>query len=203
MSQEQLFEILSLFGYPIMFLAMVVEGPVVTVVSAFMASLGFFDIRIVAALSVTGDVVGDLIFYYLGRVWGMRFVRRFGRHIGITENRVEGMRSYFAKHGGKTIFTVKSTTGLCWVTFVTAGIAGMPIRKFITFSFLGGILWSGLLVFLGYGYGAYISHIERFMSRSGIIATALFLLAFAVLSRYGNRSAGVYEVKRADEGARR
>jgi membrane protein DedA with SNARE-associated domain len=202
MDQQQLFETLSMFGYPVMFLMMVAEGLVATIVSAFMASLGFFDIRVVAALSVLGDVLGDLIFYSLGRIWGMRFVRRFGRHIGITESRVEAMRSYFMDHGGKTIFTVKSTTGLCWVTFVAAGIAGMPLRKFIAFSFLGGVLWSGLLVFLGYRYGLFLSQIEEFVSWVGIFATILFLLALAALTRFRNRRRDDYPGGSAGGGAR-
>ena len=47
------------------------------------------------------------------------------------ENDEKLMEKYFEKHGGKTIFAVKSTTGFCWATFVAAGIAKMDFKKFV------------------------------------------------------------------------
>jgi len=56
--------------------------------------------------------------------------------MGITPDLIGRMEKYFQKHGGKTIFAVKSTTGLCWTTFTAAGIVKMDFKKFMTYSFL-------------------------------------------------------------------
>lgn len=44
-------------GYFVMFGLMFLEGPIVTIASAFLASLGFFNIYIVALLGWLGDFV--------------------------------------------------------------------------------------------------------------------------------------------------
>lgn len=54
-------------GYIIMFLLMVVEWPLVTFAGAFLASLWVFDIYIVFMLGWIGDILGDLLFYSIGR----------------------------------------------------------------------------------------------------------------------------------------
>ncbi|KKU54523.1 MAG: hypothetical protein UX75_C0024G0001 [Candidatus Moranbacteria bacterium GW2011_GWE2_47_10] len=110
---------------------MIIEGPVVTIVAAMLASLGAFNWIFILLFSMAGDVIGDVILYGLGYKYGMGFVRGFGKYMGITEPLVLRMEKYFNSHGGKTIFAVKSTTGLCWATFTAAGIVKMDFGKFV------------------------------------------------------------------------
>lgn len=168
---------------------MIIEGPVATIISAMLASLGAFNVWIVLLLSIAGDMIGDLLFYGMGFRWGMHFVKGFGRYLGLTESLVARMEKYFEKHGGKTIFAVKSTTGLCWATFTAAGIVKMDLKKFVTYSFLGGIVWSGFLVAMGYFYGYLWRSIKQYISWVGWIAFAAALASFAIISLYKNRQA--------------
>ena len=141
-----IFTFLKQYGYWAMLPLMIVEGPVVTIIAAMLASLGAFAWPMVLLFSIAGDLIADVLFYVFGYRWGMGFVHSIGKYMGITEKLVLKMEKYFEKHGGKTIFAVKSTTGLCWATFVAAGIVKMDFRKFMEYSFLGGIVWSGFLV---------------------------------------------------------
>lgn len=59
-------------GYIIMLALMIIEGPIVTFIAAFLASLGVFDIWLVLLFGWLGDVLGDFLFYSIGR---------FGLHI--------------------------------------------------------------------------------------------------------------------------
>jgi len=54
-------------GYIIMLIAMTFEGPIVTTLAAFGASLGLFSIFIVFLLSVLGDIIADSFLFYVGR----------------------------------------------------------------------------------------------------------------------------------------
>lgn len=153
---------------------MIIEGPVATLIAAMLASLGAFNVFIVLILSVAGDMIGDIILYGLGHKYGMAFVHGFGKYMGITEKLVLRMGKYFEHHGGKTIFAVKSTTGLCWATFTAAGIVGMDFKKFVRYSFLGGVVWSGFLVAMGYFYGYLWREIKQTIEWIG---WAIFILA--------------------------
>lgn len=163
----------------------------VTIIAATMAALGAFNVFAVLGFSILGDVIGDMILYWLGYVWGMSFVRRIGKYLGITENIVLKMEKYFENHGGKTIFIVKSTTGLCWAAFTAAGIVKMRFKKFLTYSILGGIVWSGFLVAMGYFYGFLWREISRYIEWVGWVIAGLAIVSFMGINLYKRYKANI------------
>jgi membrane protein DedA with SNARE-associated domain len=52
---------------------MFAEGPAVSFICAFLAAQGFFSFGLVYLFSIFGDLVGDVMRYWVGR-----FARRFG-----------------------------------------------------------------------------------------------------------------------------
>lgn len=181
---QQIFQFLSHHGYWIMLPLMIIEGPVITIIASMLAKLGAFNIFIVFLLSVLGDMIGDVILYGLGYRFGMGFARKVGKYMGITEKLVLKMERYFEKHGGKTIFTVKATTGLCWATFAAAGIVKMDFKKFVKYSFLGGLAWSGFLVALGYFYGYMWVSLKKYIEWAGWVAMVLAMISIASVQFY-------------------
>jgi len=181
---QDIYLFLQQHGYWIMLPLMIIEGPIVTVVAAMLSSLGAFNIYVVFVLSIMGDVVVDVIFYFLGYIFGLRFVKNFGKYIGVTEKLVDQMEKYFIRHGGKTIFAVKATTGLCWATFTAAGIIKMRFYKFIKYSLLGGFVWSGFLVAMGYFYGYLWREITVYIEWVGWIIFVLTVMSIIVISFY-------------------
>ncbi len=186
---QYIFEFLKTYGYWVILPLMILEGPVVTIIAAMLASLGAFNIFIVLFFSILGDIIGDAILYGLGYKFGMGFVRRAGKYIGITEKLVSRMEKYFEKHGGKTIFIVKSTTGLCWATFTAAGIVKMDFKKFLKNSFYGGIIWSGFLVAMGYFYGYLWREIHDYIDQIGWIIFSAAIISIVAINLYKNKKA--------------
>ncbi len=175
---QQIFIFLSQYGYWIIFPLMFLEGPMATIMAAILASLGAFNIWVVLVLSIFGDVLGDIGLYGVGKKWGFGFVNKFGKYIGVTEKRVRKMEKYFNRHGGKTVFLAKSTTGLCFVAFISAGIAKMELRRFIKYSVLGGVVWSSFLVAMGYFYGYLWREIGQYIEWAGWAISSLALFSF-------------------------
>lgn len=186
---QNIFQFLQHYGYWLMLPLMIIEGPIVTVIAAMFASLGAFNVFLVLLFSILGDILGDIAFYFLGYRYGMGFVRYVGKYIGITEKLVLRMTAYFEKHGGKTIFAVKSTTGLCWAAFTAAGIAKMDFRKFLKNSFYGGIIWSGFLVAIGYFYGYLWREIKQYILWVGWIIFSFMIISIIIITLYKNRQA--------------
>lgn len=166
---------------------MIIEGPVATLVAALFASLGAFNVFVVLLLSIIGDIIGDAFFYFLGRKHGTNFVKRFGRYTGITQQRFEKLNEYFQIHGGKTVFAAKSTVGLSWVAFMFAGATKMRMKKFLQYSFLGGLIWSGFLVIMGYFYGYVWRETSEYIEWVGWIVSAIAIISFAVILLYKRR----------------
>ena len=158
-----------------------------TLIAAMLASLGAFNVFLVLIFSIAGDIIGDVVLYGLGYRYGMGFVRHIGKYIGITESLVLRMEKYFTRHGGKTIFAVKSTTGLCWAAFTAAGIVKMDLKKFLRYSLLGGIVWSSFLVAMGYFYGYLWREIRDSIQWIGWAVVGLGIVSFIVVTLYKKR----------------
>lgn len=178
------FGFLRNYGYFAMFPLMIVQGSVVTVVAATLASLGIFWWPAVFFLSVLGDLIGNLVLYFLGYRWGMKFVHNFGKYLGINEKRVLRMEKYFQKHGGKTILLMKPITGLYSVAFVAAGVVKMDFKKFFNYSLLSGILWSGFLMTIGYFYGYLWKSASRYLSWVAMAIAFVAIVSYILVSKY-------------------
>ena len=195
-------QFLTDYGYWILLPLMIIEGPIVTLIAAFMASMGIFNIYVVFFLSVLGDMLGDIAFYGIGRWQGMTFVRKVGRHIGITESLVLKMEKYFKNHGGKTIVAVKSTTGLCWATFIAAGIVKMSFVRFVWYSFVGGLVWSTFLVLMGYFFGNLYEQIADYISYAGIVVGSIAVALFIAVGIYKkDKTEHMFEEKKISQNS--
>lgn len=190
LSDPQVLQHIKTFGYPSLLLIMTIEGPIITVIGAFLASLGFFNIWIIFFLSLLGDVVGDVILYTLGYFGGTKILSRAERWLKINFTTMDKLRRLFTLHGQKTVFYVKSTTGLCWITFILAGTLKMNFKTFLRASFLGGIVWSGFLVLSGFFFGYAFEKINDYLKYAGIIIVLLvfsFVFFMTLYKKYQSR----------------
>jgi membrane-associated protein len=99
-----IFDFLTQYGYWVMLPLAIVEGPATTLVASILASLGALNIFLVFAISIVGDIIGDVFLYFLGYRYGIKFSRVFGKYIGITQDTVGRMEKYFDRHGGKPLW---------------------------------------------------------------------------------------------------
>ena len=177
-------------GYPTMLFLMIVEGPIATILGAFASSLGFFNAYLVLILSIFGDIFGDLILYFLGFYGGMKTLSKAQALLKIKTTTLEKIEGLFSNHGKKIVFAIKSTTGLCWITFIAAGAFKMKFKDFLISSIVGGIVWSGFLVAIGYFFGYSFRKINDWLAYAqyaALIVFAAFILFYSILTWYKNR----------------
>lgn len=182
LSSQQFLHLLPYWGYPLMFVMMFFEGPFATMIAAFLASQGYFNVGIVFVLSVFGDVLGDIGLYHIGYFGGPHIIEKAQKFLKIKDATVEKLKRKFHQNGGKLIFYVKSTTGLSYITFTLAGALRMKLLKFIKYSILGGLVWSSLLVFLGYFFGYAAAQISQYIKYAGIAIFIAAIIAVIVVS---------------------
>lgn len=187
MISQEIAQSIQMWGYPLMFLLMIVEGSITTVIAAFLAASGVFNIHIVFALSVLGDIIGDIIFYLIGRFGGRQSIEKAEKLLKVKKSVVERIYKKFDIYGAKIIFYVKMTTGLCWITFILAGSARMKFSKFLKFSLLGGLVWSAGIVFLGYFFGYAADQINQYIKYAGGAIFSLVILAILIMVIYRAR----------------
>ena len=138
-------------SYAFIFVLFLIEGPVLNYVVAFAASLGFFNIFIVFLLGVAGNVVADLIYYYIGKIGKKNLIDKYLKNIN--SQKIDKIKNLLKEHPRKTLLLTKitpiSTPGL-----ILAGAVEMPIGLFILYSFLISSMLVFIMMSLGFFSGA-------------------------------------------------
>ncbi len=177
-SYTQIIAWLLQYRYAVIFPIMVVEGPIITVIASFLASQGYFNVFIVYAMSIAGDLTGDSIYYAIGRYGRKLLINRWGHYIGLTKERMHAAEHYFEHHAGKTLITAKLTHGAGFFVLHAAGASRMPYWRFLWYNFLGNIPKSLVFVLIGYYFGSMYAQIDSYLSYVSvlvILAAVLFL----------------------------
>ena len=104
---------------------------------------------IVVIFATIGNTLGSLIAYAIGAYGGRPFLERYGRYLLIRPHEIELADAFFAKHGAATVFIGRLLPIVRTFISFPAGVARMPIGRFIVFSTAGAFIWSALLVYAG------------------------------------------------------
>jgi membrane protein DedA with SNARE-associated domain len=166
-------------GYAVIFIGMVVEGPMVTTAAAFAASLGYFNIFIVMAFAAAADLIADTALYLFGRASRTSAIEKHGRKVGFSQERLDHLEKLLHAHPRKTILLLKMLPGAAVVGLPLVGAARVPLKMFIVTS-LSFIIPSTILFgTMGYYFGeayetiaSYRSYAEYFLA-GGVVVIAL------------------------------
>jgi membrane protein DedA with SNARE-associated domain len=175
-------------GYVMLLPLAVLEGPTVTIIAGFLASVGRLSLLISWPIVVVGDLVGDSLYYSLGRWGGLKFVGRWGRYCGITSQRLELVEQHFQRHTGRTLLLGKMTIAIGVVLLVAAGIGRVPFRKFLWFNFLASIPKSLVFLLIGFTLGQAYSVFNGYAAYASFAAVGLaafFLVTYLTLWKAG------------------
>lgn len=106
------------------------------------------------AAGITGNTIGSLISYGIGRAGGRPLLDRYGRYVLISSHDLHVADQWFARWGEATVFFSRMLPVVRTFISVPAGIARMPLWRFLLFSIAGALPWIMLLVWGGTVLGA-------------------------------------------------
>lgn len=200
-------QLIAAVGYPGIFLAALVETVFPPLPSELMMPFSGFqvargDLHFFGAVlaGTLGAVVGAIPMYYLG-VWAdehvvRRFLRRYGRLIGVSEADLNRVLRVFDRYGEATVFFGRLIPLIRTLISIPAGMARMPLPKFLLFTLLGTAIWTSALtyagVLLGENWADVLRLIESYqvviMAAGAVVlvAAAIFLLLRRMRSRRQN-----------------
>jgi membrane-associated protein len=133
-------------------------------------NIWYLNILLIIA-AILGDTVNYSIGHYLGeRAYNIKWIKK---------EYFEKTHAFFEKHGGKAIFLARFVPIVRTFAPFVAGIGKMTYGYFITYNFVGGIVWVVLFTFAGYFFGNIPFMKENF--EYVIIAIILFSLLPMIL----------------------
>jgi membrane protein DedA with SNARE-associated domain len=140
-------------------------------------------------VSGLGSAFGSLISYYMGSYLGRPFILKFGKFLLLEEEHLEWTEKWFKRRGNKTIFISRFVPVVRHLISIPAGVAKMPLRKFVLYTFLGATLWNLILLYAGFKLGSHWDKIHEYSRQLDIIfviAVALFV-AYFIRKHHKNR----------------
>jgi membrane-associated protein len=115
------------------------------------AGMGSLNIWILFFSLMTAAILGDTVNYWIGHKLGERVFEMNSRFI--KREYLERTQAFYAKHGGKTIFLARFIPIIRTFAPFIAGVGKMRYGYFITYNFVGGVVWTGIMLFAGYFFG--------------------------------------------------
>jgi membrane protein DedA with SNARE-associated domain len=160
-------------------------GQTILIAAGLFAASGQLNLVAVLTVGLLAAVVGDNIGYAIGRCGGRRLVRRFGRYVFLTEERVAAAERFFARRGTLIVPTARFVEGLRQANGIVAGMVQMAWLRFLLYNALGAVAWVGVWVFAGYLAGDHIAAIYREVERyQNHLLAAVAVIAVALLVRW-------------------
>lgn len=147
-------------GYPGIVVLMAVESSIIPLPSelvmppaGYLAAKGEMSLPLVIVCGIFGSVLGALANYGVAAWLGRAFVHRMGRYVLVSERSLERSERFFAAHGEISTFVARMLPVIRHLISLPAGLARMPLPRFVSFTALGSGIWCTVLTLIGWTIG--------------------------------------------------
>ena len=123
--------------------------------AAYKAAQGELNLFLVIFFATFGAMIGALFNYYLalwiGRAAIYSFAKtRLARMLLIEPKSIEKAEKYFIKNGNISTLIGRLIPAIRQLISIPAGLARMPMKYFLLYTFIGATAWNIILALIGY-----------------------------------------------------
>lgn len=180
--------IVSQWGYTGIFVMMFLESSffpfpseVAMIPAGYLVHKGEMNLAFAFLAGVGGSLAGAVFNYYLCYFFGRELVLKYGKFVGITDEKMAKFEAFFNKHGEISTFNCRLIPGIRQYISLPAGLAKMNLAKFCLFTALGAGIWVAILLGVGYFLGTNYDHSTLSHIVIALLVVVAFITAFYVL----------------------
>ncbi len=184
---------LNSWSYLVILAAVILEGPIATLLGGVWASSGRVNFLPVLEIAIMAGIMADTFWYYLGYFGREKVIDRWGRYLNLDAEAIGKMEDVlFGDGAGRVLFTTKLTSVLIIPTLIAAGMSGLGWRKVMRSMIAAQVLWSLALITIGFIAADSISVINQYVDNFGWMVFGALSLLFAgrLAYRWRRRSRG-------------
>jgi membrane protein DedA with SNARE-associated domain/rhodanese-related sulfurtransferase len=201
---EQLLDYLLKHIEMVVFLTVLAEqiglplpGIPVLLAAGAVAGDGQANLGVITALSVVACLLGDMVWFELGRHRGRQTLTLLCRIALEPDACVRRTENFFLIHGIRALILAKFIPGLSTLAPALAGLFRISMGRFLVFNSAGALLWSFSFLLLGYVFSDQISYVAELAVQFGKTATTIIAVGLAsyVLYKYWHRQKLLKELR--------
>jgi len=162
--------LIAAYGYPVVFAGTLLEGETVLVLAGVAAHLGYLSFAHVVAVAALGGFLGDQIYFFLGRRYGVALLDRFPAAKAVAP-RVDAL---VVKYRALVVPLLRFTYGVRTVGPILIGAGRMKPLEFAALNAAGAAAWALLVGGAGYLFGRIVIGL---FGRARVAEEILFALA--------------------------
>jgi membrane-associated protein len=129
-----------------------------------------------------GTFAGMLAGYYAGKFVGYPIINKYGKWVGLTEDKAVKFEEQFTKNSQKTLIIGFFMPGLRQAVPYLSGIFSLNILKYSVITGAGSLLWSMSYILLGWGLGSTFPINPNYVPYLGVGLLVIFIVT--TLIRY-------------------
>jgi membrane protein DedA with SNARE-associated domain len=161
-----------------------IPSEVILPLAGFRARSGALNVLAVWPAATAGSVLGALLLYGLGAWLGYERLHRLAGHrwfVFVSQNDLDRGERVFERHGGKVVLLGRCVPFLRSVVSIPAGIAGMPLSRFVVLTTIGSGVWNAAFIALGWALGNNWDQVERYLGPISYVVLGLLAVGLVVL----------------------
>ena len=153
--------------------------------AGYLVSKGEMGFHAAAFAGALGCVLGSVPSYYLGYFGGRKFFEKYGKYVLVTKKDLDEADKLVEKYGDWAFFLCRMLPVIRTFISFPAGILKARKRTFFTLTFVGSLIWSYLLVYVGVKLGENLDKLKAIWSKFDIvIISACIILAGLYIYRH-------------------
>ncbi len=205
---EWIVDIVRQSEYLGLFLLMLVENlfppipsELIMPMGGFLADQGELNLLGVVVAGTAGSYAGQISLYFLGRKVGEErfeaWVESHGHWLAISPEEVKRAHAWLReRRGGVAVFLGRLLPGLRSLISLPAGMARMPLTRFLPWTLAGTALWTCLLTGAGLLLGQHYDKVEKALDPLSWLVVSGIVVSYAY--RIVRRSSGLSEPRTAE-----
>jgi membrane protein DedA with SNARE-associated domain len=183
--QQAILWLIDTYGYFGLFVALALGNMavpigteiVLPVAGALTATGHLSNLGLTITVALAGELAGGSAGYAIGRFGGVPLIERYGKYVHFTHDRLLVVHRFFERWGTFAIFVCRFVPILRGVVAVAAGIAEMNLAHFYLWTFLGSLIFCGLLILLGNALGPHVSAVLPLLHQWAYLILGFFVVA--------------------------
>jgi membrane protein DedA with SNARE-associated domain len=179
-------QLIEQYGYYALFIGTLCEGETILLLGGMAAKAGHLALPLVMLIAFCGSLLGDQIVFFIGRIYGRRFLAKRPR----LAPRVHKIHRMLERHHTWLLIGFRFLYGLRNIIPLVIATSGVKTSRFIMLNIIGAALWAVTVSFLGYFIGTAVeAFLGKFRVRALIAVAGLALVIWIGLHVYGRLKA--------------